>query len=73
MKYLRCPGCGRRTVYLHLGREDWWSCTYRYRDCTWSACAMGEDQVDVDGRRKLAEANPDADVWVTYAQDGPMF
>lgn len=65
MKYLRCPGCGRKTAYLHLGLEDWWSCTYRYRDCDFSACAAGEDRSDVDGRRALAELNPDADVWVT--------
>jgi hypothetical protein len=42
-----------------------WQYGNRWRGCDWSACNEGEDRVDVDGRRELAELNPEADIWVT--------
>lgn len=66
MKFLVCPACKRRGVYLRMGYEDWWVCRYcRYDEDGWSACSAGEDEPDVRERGRLADANPEADIWVT--------
>jgi ribosomal protein L37AE/L43A len=51
---LVCPDCGRKGVTLRLGSEDWFVCRY----CDWSACAQGNDRMDVERRSDLARFNP---------------
>lgn len=67
MKFLVCPACKKRGVYLRFGSEDWWVCRYcRYDEDGWSgACNYGHDTADLRERQRLSEANPEADVWVS--------
>lgn len=61
-RYLVCPDCAKKGVTLRTtSSEDWYVCRY----CEWSACNEGEDDPDVRRRGLLAQANPEADVWVT--------
>jgi len=64
-RYLVCPACDRRGVYLRLRGEDWWVCRYcRYDLDGWrGACNDGNDQPDVEERARLAAVNPDAGPW----------
>lgn len=55
---LRCPDCHRRGVYLKLGSDDAYVCRYEYRGCTFYAYTGGYMDMDVAGRRRLADANP---------------
>jgi ribosomal protein L37AE/L43A len=62
MTYLRCPDCGKKGVTYRMNRhDDVWMCRY----CEWHAYGQGEDRCDRDNRRRLANANPDRDIWVT--------
>ena len=66
MPRLACPGCGRKGVTLRLSTsEDHWACRY----CDWYAFSFGEDEPDRVQRRRLAEANPGQDVWVSDLPD----
>ena len=60
-KFLTCPDCGKRGVWMHLSSEDGWKCRY----CGFWAYANGEDNTDRWERQRLAAANPQADIWVT--------
>lgn len=56
-RYLRCPDCERRYVYLRLGADDVWVC--RSYECGWYAYNRGRDSMDVEQRARLRAANPD--------------
>lgn len=59
MKYLHCPNCGKKGVYLKLMvNED----NYRCRYCDWYVFTGGESQIDVVERTNLATVNPDVEV-----------
>lgn len=58
-KLLRCPDCARRGVYLRLDADDVYICRYEYLGCEFYAYERGSMLKDLDGRRRLAEANPD--------------
>lgn len=63
-RYHRCPECGKRNAYMKIdGTDDLWVC--RTSGCDWYAYAGGEDTVDVQQRQRLADANPQRNVWVT--------
>jgi ribosomal protein L37AE/L43A len=59
--FLHCPECGKKGVTMRLGREDGWGCRY----CEFWAYTSGEDRVDREARKALADLNPDHDIWVT--------
>jgi hypothetical protein len=59
---LLCPDCHKKGVTMRLKpMEDGWGCRY----CDWWTFTSGEDRVDRAERRRLAEANPGEDIWVT--------
>jgi hypothetical protein len=55
-RFLVCPDCGKRSVWLKLGAEDWWRC----RRCDWGAaaepCSGYDYAVDRRERARLEEA-----------------
>lgn len=59
-KLLRCPDCSRRGVYLKLDTDDVYLCRYEYLGCEFFAYERGSMSQDLEGRRRLAEANPNA-------------
>jgi hypothetical protein len=64
MRYLICPGCGKKGVWNCMTRQggDVFLCRY----CDWYAYATGNDTFDVQERRRLVASNPgpEAAFWV---------
>jgi len=56
-KYLLCPDCNRKGVYLKLlpNGEDNYRC--RYRDCGFYFYCQGTDQYDKKNEARLLECN----------------
>jgi hypothetical protein len=59
-----CPDCGRRGVYTRMGGGDVYVCRFGYLGCQFYAYQGGTMAHDVDGRSRLAGANPAANICV---------
>ena len=61
-KFRKCPTCGKRSVYLHLGREDYYACRTkvdRYSNCPFYFYTGSTSALDEQNRALLNAANPD--------------
>ncbi len=63
--FLRCPDCTKKGVYVRL-KGNVFTCRY----CPWYANVAGDYEEDVANRGRLAGVNPDAEVVVSWVEDG---